>query len=187
MQGRHPAVTSALVCGAIALIVALLSTSAPIHAQNGAASAADQDIESLQGLPPLVVGVRVEAPISVGIGEPDLKAAVELRLRNAGIKMATGLDEVYAPHLDVFVTAPSAPSAGTSLMYGIGVFLSQLVTPFRVDASTAPRLFLNTWKTTKRGGLISNGSILIPTRALVEYSIDDFVSDFLKANPKPQN
>src|SRR3989442_93792 len=91
------------------------------------ASADDQDVESLRGLPPLVVDVKVVAPVSAGIGESDLKAAVELRLRNSGVKLAPNLDMVLVPHLFVSVKAP----AGQLETFGVEVSLSQFVKPFR--------------------------------------------------------
>src|SRR5437016_11471583 len=141
-----------------------------------AASADDQEIESLQALPPLLVDVKVVAPVSAGIGESDLKAAVELRLRNSGIKVGPGSDAILAPHLFVSVTAPT----GQSATFGVGVSLSQFVKPFRPQESRAPILILNTWHK-DRDATISNGVVLIPARDLVEKIIDDFINDYLKA------
>src|SRR5713226_1866509 len=90
------------------------------------AFAADQDIESLRGLPPLIVEVMIAAPASAGIGESDLKAAVELRLRNSGIKTNPDPELILAPHLFVSVTAPTGQLAA----FGVGVSLSQFVKPF---------------------------------------------------------
>jgi hypothetical protein len=149
------------------------------------AQALDQDIESLKGLPPVDVSVRVEAPISVGIGEADLKAAVELRLRNSGFKIATGWETINAPKLFVSVMAPSEPVVGKLAFFGIRVSLAQFVRPLRADESTAPTLLLITWKRDNRAGMVSNGSVVeISTRNLVETSIDEFASDFRLANPK---
>jgi hypothetical protein len=142
-------------------------------------------VVALKGLPPVDVTVRVEAPISVGIGETDLKAVVGLRLKNSGIKIATGLETINAPKLFVSVMAPSEPVVGKLALFGIGVSLAQFVMPYRTAESTVPTLLLITWKRYNRAGMISNGSVVkISTRELVETSIDEFVSDFKLANPK---
>lgn len=157
-----------------------------ILALSSYASAADQDTDSLQGLPPLVVDVKVVAPVSAGIGEGDLKSAIEARLKGSRVRLATGLDTLLAPKLFVAVTAP----LGSMGQFGIGATLSQFVKPWRLDAakvacseSTAPTLLLVTWNK-ERDSMVANGHPLIPTRELVEKIIDEFVDDFQKANPK---
>ncbi len=96
------------------------------------AAADNQEVKSLQGLPPLVVDVRVVAPISVGISEGDLKKAIELRLRSSGIKIASGLDTLLAPQVFVSVTAPTSQVG----LYAVSATLIQFVKPWRPDATS---------------------------------------------------
>lgn len=155
------------------------------------ALADDQEIDSLRGLPPLVVAVKVMAPIPIGIGESDLKAAIESRLKNAGIRIATGFDTLLAPQLFVSVTAPT----GKFGLFGINASLFQSVKPWRPDACTgpvsdvtcaankAPTIVLTTWHADTTS-MVADGNPITPTREIVEKIIDGFAKDFRTANPK---
>jgi hypothetical protein len=142
-------------------------------------AAEDQEVDSLRGLPAVMVRVSVVAPLSVGIGEADLKNAIELRLRSAGVKLATGLEIIGAPTMVVSVTAPR----GDLGMYGISIALCQYVKPIRSDDTKSPTLLLATWQRFS-DGMVSRGNPLIPTRQLAEKIVDDLVSDYRKANPQ---
>jgi hypothetical protein len=152
----------------------------------------DRDAKSLEGLPPVWVDITVVAPTSVGIGEADLKVAVESRLRSGGINIATpsGSREAFlAPHLFIRVTAPVAlprelDSTGRMGMYLIGVSLVQYVMPYRSNPSTAPQLFLQTWQKDLENVAANGNTLRVSTRELAEKIIDEFIADFRKANPK---
>lgn len=147
----------------------------------------DQEIESLRGLPPLAVDVKIVAPISAGISEADLRAAVESRLKIGGVKIAAGLEEIGpVPRLFVFVTAPTA-NVG---LFSVNLSLSQFMKPYRPDAGTvpcsgssAPTLILNTWQT-KYEGIMENGRPVVATREMAESLVDGFAKSFSKANMK---
>ncbi len=148
----------------------------------------DQETDSLRGLPPLVVNVTVEAPIPVEIGEADLKAAVEARLKSHGLKLAVGLEFVVSPVFFLSVAAPEGPYG----IYGIGGSLAQFVRPWRPEpeqgswlSKAGPKLLLETWHK-MRSGAIFNGHPSISTRKLAELIVDDFASDYRKANTGSQ-
>lgn len=150
--------------------------------------AAAQATDSLRGLPPVVIDVRVDAPVSAGIGESDLKSAVALRLTRAGIRIegpALGPgSSVWAPKLFVYVAAPIATESSSLKMYGIAVSVMQFVKPLRPGGGDAPTLFLNTWSSKDLGGMIRDGSPIKPTRGLVEMAVDEFIEAYRGANLK---
>jgi len=137
-----------------------------------------QDIKSLIGLPPLTVDVDVMSK-TAGISGPDLKAAAEARLTSSGIKLATGLETVSGPQMFIAV----GPVKEATSTYGVGVFITQYVKPYRADPATAPTLLMNTWSK-NASGKMADGNPVTPTKELVEKLIDDFVADYRKANSK---
>ncbi len=148
----------------------------------GVVSAQVRSIPSLKELPPVILKIDVVAPMSVGIGESDLRNFIERKLTSAGIKQqSTFLDLINAPRLYLTVTAPS----GDSPFYFLNLELAQFLRLWRPgDQETRANTLMYTWQGPTRSGMLgSNGVPVIPTRDLVDKLLEEFIKDYREANP----
>ena len=131
----------------------------------------------LKGVYVLVESPKPEAQ-SLGLTKDQIKTDIELRLRKAGIRMLTEKEWLGSPdypHLSVTVAAITR--AG-SYSYMLQLYLSESVTLARGNSVMGV-----IWQT-YRIGIGNEQNTETKTQEQVGDMVDDFINDYLAANPK---
>src|ERR1022692_363508 len=138
------------------------------------ASLADNDrIESLAGIKGLMVKIEpMSSAMQPYLTDAQIRTDVELRIRKAGIPVVPRLENSSQAYLYVAVTA--MPEA--SFIFGIEVWVQQEAT---LDRNGKPGL-ATTWNT----GYLGRAPTVDGIRKRLGDQIDDFLNDYLTANPK---
>jgi hypothetical protein len=117
-----------------------------------------------------------------GLTTSSLQTIMELRLRQAGIRVLTETENLRAPgnpYLYVNVGTGKEPSLGI-YVYHLSLTLRERV---RLDRNPDTREFAETWHARGQFGYIPVRR-LHEVRISVEEQVDEFINAYLAANPK---
>jgi hypothetical protein len=118
------------------------------------------------------------------LSESQVRTDVELKLRRAGIRLTDRSDSY--PKIVVNVRAAKDETLGRGIAlypFSINVELVSFINA-EMDAKKPPRLlFAIIWETDKVG--MFGSSRLQEIRGLINDCVDEFINDYLAANPKP--
>ena len=157
---------------------------APLVVAPGIVAADDIERDSLKGLPGVQVVVeQLEADVEQhGLTAAAIKTDVELRLRRSGIRVFSDLREDPSPAKAYVYVNINIKEAGSGGLYAVSVSVA-----------------LNQWLRSQTSGLETPGTTwhrsLVATvgdvtvrqvRDPVNDYVDEFINDFLAANPKRQ-
>jgi len=142
--------------------------------------------EFLVGLKRLVVKVEVSDEAYArnwGLRKEQLKTDVELKLRLAGIKVVREKKESVweHPHLIVGIT-PIIKNKLEFSVFCIELFLAQSV---RLTRDRTITIFATTWETGWVGS-VDKVKFVSEVREKLKDRVDEFINDYLAANPKEQ-
>lgn len=143
-----------------------------------ATAATKMDVYSLKGLKDVTVTIEaIPGGDQWGLSQSQLQVDVELRLRKAGIRVVSS-SELSASTATVYVRVSISPSniSEARRCYDMGIELMQNVALVR-----DPSIFTvaTTWSTP--GGGFSNPDHI---RSRLGDMVDEFINDYLTANPK---
>jgi hypothetical protein len=131
----------------------------------------------LKGVYVLVESPKPEAQ-SLGLTKDQIKTDIELRLRKAGIRMLTEKEWLGSPdypHLSVTV---NVITIGGSYSFMVQLYLSEAVTLARGNSVMGV-----IWQT-YRIGIGNEPNTETKTKEQVGGMVDQFINDYLAANPK---
>jgi hypothetical protein len=157
----------------VALVLALLLISGVSHAFTNQQKA----LVGLKGVYVLVESPKPEAQ-RLGLTKGQIKTDIELRLRKAGIRMLTEKEWLGSPdnpHLSVTV---NVITMGGSYSFMVQLYLSEAVTLARGNSVMGV-----IWQT-YRIGIGNEQNTATKTREQVGDMVDQFINDYLAANPK---
>jgi len=155
-----------------------LSVTGPLRA------ATASEAPTLSHLPGVKIAV---APIEdniqkLGVFPDSIQAFVELRLRQAGIRVLTyseWLNVQGQPYLAININA-MLPSSEASVVYYFAVQLHQIVRLVRASDILDDAI---TWSSQGRFGITPRESLWGGTRRFLTDAMDQFNNDYLVANP----
>lgn len=107
-----------------------------------------------------------------------LKNRLELRVRQAGIRIAEEDANFRIPAL-AFLTKSNCSNGKPSCIYDAELVLTE----YAVIARTQRLAWLSSWKGTGTYGVGSPGHVRDSIRESLETQLDEFLNDYLKANP----
>ncbi len=140
----------------------------------------------LKGLSKVSVAIKELGPNARGSGlwDATIAAAVEVRLRAAGITVL-GMKDGYllVPTLWVNVGCMKADEA--TIVYNVSVCLIEAVRLERSLSTTV--LGATIWSKESNFGMAGKQKIEDAVMSIIKNNLDEFVNDFLKANPKKAN
>lgn len=140
-------------------------------------------LRGLQGLELFVMGPKAEIE-KYGLTESQIRTDVELKLRQAGVRMLSSKERFRtpgAPLFTVFAFVDKQPN-GDAFLVNIRAELTQSVLLER-DRSISCNA--TTWQTWPKVGLLGSRD-LQSVRQVVKDHVDEFINDYLAANPKEQ-
>jgi hypothetical protein len=135
---------------------------------------------SLKGIPAVKVIVGTVNPEAVedGLTEDQLQTAVERRLREAGIRVTSSLEEAGSSYLYLCV---STVKHHTGLYtFNIELAFKQVVL---LERNRQIRLFSTTWRASDQLGFVGAYK-LHEVRGAVVDKVDNFIYAYLSQNPK---
>jgi hypothetical protein len=117
--------------------------------------------------------------VRAGVDTSSLRTSIELRLREAGLRIATTTDTAIDGFVEVEVTTVRSPAAPNLLAFRYTISFEQAVTIQR----NGRWLFATTWND---GGVAIVGSAKYDSgvREEVVRQLERFLNDWLKANPR---
>jgi len=126
--------------------------------------------------------------IKDGLSKEQIKTDVELRLREAGIKVVPiekSLSLSTPSYLYVIVNTVKFVS-GLEYVYGTSVQLKQVVVIERKKPVKPPKAYLwaTTWEKSDGVGITSVEGLVENVREHINNKVDAFISDYLAKNPK---
>ncbi|MFH1902862.1 MAG: hypothetical protein ABIK20_02245 [Candidatus Omnitrophota bacterium] len=126
--------------------------------------------------------------IKDGLNKEQIKTDVELRLREAGIKVVPVekcLNLPTSPYLYVIVNTVKFVS-GLEYVYGTSVQLKQVVVLKRKKPAKLPTAYLwaTTWEKSDGVGITWVEDLVGNVREHINDKVDAFISDYLAENPK---
>jgi hypothetical protein len=125
-----------------------------------------------------------DADFQRSVSESQVRTDVELKLRRAGIRLTDRSDSY--PKIVVNVRAAKNETLGRGIAIYPFIINVELVSFINaeMDAKKPPRrLFAAIWETDKVG--MFGSARLQEIRGLVNDCVDEFINDYLAANPKP--
>lgn len=145
--------------------------------------------ESLAGLEGVVVKIEISNEDDAknwGLRKEQLKNDVELKLRLAGIKVLPEEEKEKEsvwehPHLIVGIT-PIIKNKLEFSVFCIELFLAQSV---RLTRDRTITIFATTWETGWVGS-VDKVKFVSEVREKLKDRVDEFINDYLAANPKEQ-
>jgi len=140
-------------------------------------------LRGLQGVELFVMGPTAEIE-KYGLTESQIRTDVELKLRQAGVKVLSSKERYKtpgAPLLTVFALVRKWPESEV-FSVDVRAGLTQSVVLVR-DRSILCNA--TTWETFPVGGVIA-AKDLQSVRRVVKDHVDEFINDYLAANPKEQ-
>jgi hypothetical protein len=117
-----------------------------------------------------------------GLSREQLKRDIEVRLRQAGLRVLTILEIAKspgAPYLYVAVYPITGPSVNLNA-YAIGLTLKQLV---QLSRNPTTELFATTWEGPAPPSSLSAPRVL-DIRSRISDAVERFIIDYLAVNPK---
>ena len=163
-----------LACRRIVLALALLFFAVPVRAGDGPTERAS--LKGITSIQVLIEPIRPDAERD-GLTTTQLEADVELRLRQAGIRVVPLANDF----LQVHVLTVKNPD-GRFYAYNVSVVFYQVVVPMRhVKEQTS--LLAATWSVALLG-VIPTGN-LRDVRSHAADQVNNFINAYLEQNPRP--
>ena len=141
-----------------------------------------QILKSMKGVSVGVSDISVEAK-KEGLSTLHIQTNVELRLRQAGIKvfeMTERKDIINRSHLSVNITCVKQGEEPV-YAFSVNVELGDTVTLHRDPQVVV--FYATTWKR-EEVGIVGSIKLVDSIRNIVDHITDAFLNDYLKANPK---
>lgn len=146
--------------------------------------------ESLRGLKGVYVLVEDFAPEveKAGLWKSQMQTDAELRLRKAGIRVATA-DESLSnyDYCQLYINVATNPLKGKSeglFAFDITIEVDQMVRLARRGAAGLP-MMASTYQVAGSVGTVGVDHLRDDLRGAINDRIDTFLNDYLAANPKP--